>query len=558
MTAYPATDSNTQDPLIGTDNIGDSVFPLEGNGGIDVQHYDLTLSWDDVTGRIDAQAILSISATQTLSRFNLDFHRLEIEHIKVGGTEAHYTRNKDELSITLPHIVNQKEVFEVAIAYHGIPDPMQDVVAAGWDKHAEGIAALSEPVAAKNWYPSNNHPRDKASYTFHITVPKAYNVVANGTPGKTETAEGKSTYTFHAKKPMATYLSMVHIGYFNLEKSQTKNGTPIYDYFYRGITPAFKAAFAPEQKILAFFSEKFGPYPFESAGVVVMSGESPLAYETQTRPTFGVPISESKLAHELAHQWFGDDVSLSDWKEIWLKEGFATYAAALWFEHKDNTYMEKWVKGSYESMMGITHYPTIGLSKFLKFFEIKARTMQANEVKILIDLGSRNKGDPQKIKKALAQVPKEGISSYALDRVFKALPFTEFVLTLKENGRFLSLMEGKPMQEDNRTFVEFVEILAKAPRKVSSLDDIYGGGTYTRGALALHTLRLEVGDALFFKILQTYLTRYSNSHADSDDFIAIAKELSGKDLDPLFKAWLEDSMIPDMPQYGLYVKDYTK
>jgi len=559
VTLYPAsTENNISDPLLGTDTLGDTVFPLEGNGGIDVQHYDLTLNWDDATGRIDAQAILRITATQTLSRFNLDFHRLKIDRISIDGIQTPYTREKDELRITLPHVMKQKEVFDVSITYHGIPDPIPDTPAPGWSKHAAGIAALSEPISAKNWYPSNNHPRDKASYTFHITVPKAYNVVANGTPGKTETTEKKSAYSFEAKVPMATYLSMIHIGYFDLEKSQTKNGTPIYNYFYRGITPAFKASFAPEQKILEFFSEKFGPYPFESAGVVVMSGESALAYETQTRSTFGVPINERKLAHELAHQWFGDYVSLSDWKETWLKEGFATYAAALWFEHKDKTFMDKWVKGNYESMMGITHYPTVALSKFMKFFEIKARTMQPSEVKALIDLGSKKPINPQILAKALAQVPKEGISSYALDKVFKELPFTEFVLTLKENGRFLSLMEGKPMQQDDRPFVEFVEMLAKAPRKVSSLDDIYGGGTYTRGALALHTLRLEVGDALFFKILRTYLTRYGNSHADSDDFITIAKEVSGKNLDPLFKAWLEDSMIPDMPRYGLYVKDYAK
>jgi aminopeptidase N len=546
------------DPLVGANTLGDTIFPLEGNGGIDVQHYDLTLGWDDATGRIDAQATLRIAATQALSRFNLDFHGLTIDRILIDGTQALYTREKDELSITLPHVVKHQEVFDVSITYHGIPDPVRDTPAFGWAKHAEGIAALSEPISAKNWYPSNNHPQDKASYTFHITVPEAYNVVANGIPGKTETTEKKSTYTFTAKMPMATYLSMIHIGHFDLEKSQTKNGTPIYDYFYRGITPAFKASFAPEQKILEFFSEKFGAYPFESAGVVVMSGKSPLAYETQTRSTFGVPISETKLAHELAHQWFGDYVSLSDWKETWLKEGFATYAAALWLEHKDKTYMDKWVKGSYESMMGITHYPKIALRDILEFFQTKERTLNTRELTALIDLGTHNHTNPQELAKALALVPPDGISSYHLEKVLSEVSFAEFVLTVKENGRFLSIMEGNVMKKDALTFEAFVKMLAKAPRKVSSLSDIYGGGTYTRGALALHALRMEVGDAPFFKILRTYLARYGNSHANSDDFIAIAQKVSGKNLDPLFKAWLEQDMIPDMPRYGLYVKDYAE
>ena len=85
---------------------------------------------------------------------------------------------------------------------------------------------------------------------------------------------------------------------------------------------------------MAFFSEKFGPYPFASAGIVSSQGESILAYETQTRSFFGTPTSEQMLAHEIAHQWFGDLVSLDEWKESWLKEGFATYSSALWFEHK--------------------------------------------------------------------------------------------------------------------------------------------------------------------------------------------------------------------------------
>lgn len=163
-------------------------------------------------------------------------------------------------------------------------------------------------------------------------------------------------------------------------------------------------------------------------------------------------------------------------------------------------------------------------------------------------------------------VPKEGLSNYKLDEVLAVPGFPYFHLTLRQGIAFNSLMSGKKPPKSKLAFEDFVTLLAKAPRKVETLDDIYGGGTYTRGALALHALHLKVGDEAFFKILKTYLDTYKDANANSDDFIAIAKKVSAekvsaktvsaKELDALFKAWLEDKMIPDMSEYGLYVKDY--
>ena len=298
--------------------------------------------------------------------------------------------------------------------------------------------------------------------------------------------------------------------------------------------------------------------PFASAGIVSAQGESILAYETQTRSFFGTPASEQMLAHEIAHQWFGDLVSLDEWKESWLKEGFATYSAALWFEHKQGKeYMGKWVKGTFESLMGIQRLPKVKMSKMLKAFEMKERLLSRKEVTKLIDMGTKGKTEAEVLKRALAHIPKEGISSYKLDAVFKELSFPYFDLTFNKYVDFMNILSGQP-SDNSISFEDLVAALGEAPRDVQTLSQIYSSGVYSRGALAMHALRIKVGDTTFFNILRAYFKRYKNSHANSIDFEAIATEVSGENLDDFFKAWLEDKLIPDIPKYGLYKKNYAK
>ena len=553
ISAFAATST------VGSPTIGDSIFSTEGNGGIDTKHYDLNIKWDSKTGVIDALTSIDITATQKLSAFSLDFHALKVSSVKVDGKSVAFSREKDKLMIVLPRTFEKGSDFKVEIAYEGIPKEIEGSVTSGWHRLGDGVSALSEPNSAKNWFPSNNHPKDKATYAFHITVPKSFEAVANGMPGKVEQNGETKTYNFSTREPLASYLTVVEIGHYNMVFSKTKNAVPVYSYYYKGMSDKDKKLFDKQNEIMEFFSDKFGAYPFESAGIIAKSGKSILAYETQTRSTFGTPANETMLAHEIAHQWFGDLVSLSQWKESWLKEGFATYSSALWSEHeKGKVFMDQWVKNNYESMMGIQYLPKKGLGELLQAFEIKERILSTKEVEKLILLGTKEKTNSEELKQALAMVPEKGISSFKLDEVFAKVSFKMFKLTIKEYGQFMSICNGETPKADARSFEDFVGLLALAPRKVNSLEDIYGGGTYTRGALAMHSLRLKVGDEKFFSILQTYFKRYKNSHADSDDFEAIATEVSGQNLDSFFKAWLEEKLIPDMPEYGLFKKDYKQ
>ena len=549
---------SAQTGTVGALSIGDSIFTSEGNGGIDVTNYDLDIHWDNQTGHIKGKATLNIKTTQKLSAFSLDFHSLKVTSITVDTLPEKFSRKKDKLLIVLPKLLEPNISFILTVHYEGKPSEIQKSVSAGWHTVKEGARALSEPNSAKNWFPCNNHPRDKAVYAFHITVPKEYDVVANGIPQKSIHTKTNTTYQFKTREPMASYLTLISIGHYDHEVLKAKDGTPIYNYYYKGIAKKDKEVFTQQANIMAFFSEKFGTYPFASAGIVSAQGESILAYETQTRPFFGTPTSEQMLAHELAHQWFGDLVSLDEWKESWLKEGFATYSAALWFEHKQGKdYMEKWVRGTFESLMGIQRLPKENMSKMLKAFEIKERILSSEEVTKLIDMGTKGKTESKSFKRALAHIPKEGISSYKLDAVFKEMSFPYFDLIFNQYVDFMNIISGEKF-ENNISFDDLVATLGQAPRDVRTLSQIYSSGVYARGALAMHTLRIKVGDTKFFNILQTYFKRYTNSHANSVDFEAVATEVSGENLDDFFKAWLEDKLIPDIPKYGLYKKNYAK
>jgi aminopeptidase N len=333
----------------GANGIGDPYFPLEGNGGYDAQHYTLDLSYDPASQRIDGTATMTARATQNLSRFDLDLQQLDVSKVTVNGHRASFTRDGQELVITPRDGLRKNSRFSVAVTYGGVP---QTIVGSpvvfgspyGFVHTDDGIFTGDEPNASSTWFPSNDHPADKASYTFKITAPKDRSVIANGNLLSQRTKGDKTTWVWDEKFPMATYLATADIGQWQFKNGRTPGGvreTVALDPKLIGRDPnhpdPMAFFFDTTAEVTDFWSKTFGQYAFDSTGAIAdlatYNGQTiGFSLETQTRPLYSDVRSASTIAHELAHQWFGDAVSVHRWNDIWLNESFATFAANYYNE----------------------------------------------------------------------------------------------------------------------------------------------------------------------------------------------------------------------------------
>ncbi|MFD9248657.1 M1 family metallopeptidase [Streptomyces bottropensis] len=319
----------------GTPGVGDPYFPLAGNGGYHVTHYGLTLGYDTTSRHLTGRAVLTARATQHLSRFDLDLKGLKITGLTVDRARAAYKRGGQELVITPRRALRKGQTFRVTVTYQGKPGPVTDPDGSldGWIPTDDGAFVAGEPQGAMTWFPANNHPLDKSSYDITITVPKGRTAVSNGVLLGQKTRNGKTTFRWRQKEPMAAYLATATIGKFKVKQYTTPGGVKVYD----AVDPRLTKEAAPVLKqlpaVLEWGSKLFGPYPYRAAGSIVDHAPTVgYALETQTRPVYSSAPDLITLVHESAHQWFGDSVTLTSWKDIWLNEGFAGYAEWLYAE----------------------------------------------------------------------------------------------------------------------------------------------------------------------------------------------------------------------------------
>jgi hypothetical protein len=643
----------------GSPGLGDPYFPLDGNGGYDVKHYLLDIRYHPATDVLLGTATIRARATQDLSRFNLDFVGLTVDSIRVDGSPTIWSRDGGELMVMPVEGIPRGQTFFVVVRYHGVPEPIEEGLGiSGFVPTDDGAVVAGEPHVAATWFPANDHPLDKAAYTFKITVPARVEAVANGELVRKWTQGGLTHWVWNAKEPMASYLATATMGQFDLTSYRhngirfwdaidpalfsvpeprtgeqyaiSQRGDPSYKRLMRkisvpqdGATLSFwisrdtepnwdfvfveaktvgindwttlrdlnghtsrdtgfscpfwhelhpflthyqtddsegsclpdgstgewwaasgssdgwekwkvdlsdfagktvrvsvsyasddfiqyagafvddivvstgqgstsfeddrvpfdgwyvagapvgsapnpndwiagtqadapppigediSASLEREGEIVDFLSSVFGQYPFSASGGIVDDVEFGFALENQTRPVYS-PVfwtipgqGDIVVAHELAHQWYGDSLTLAAWKHIWLNEGFATYAEWLWSEHEGQATVQESFEGLYN-----------------------------------------------------------------------AIP---------EDDPFWSVVIGDPTPEF-----------------------LFDFAVYGRGAMTLQQLRLAVGDDDFFEILQRWAKSRAGQNVTTGQFIALAERVSGEDLDELFETWLFTPGKPDL------------
>ncbi len=431
----------------GSTSGGDPYFPASGNGGYQVEHYDLDIAYDVPTKDFRATAVLTLQATADLDSFSLDLRGLTVSSVRVDGRSQTFTQADGELVVRARPKLKAGSTHTVTVVYGGTAGNPLDIeeAAYGFYTFADGAFTANEPDGASTWYPVNDVPTDKATYDIAITVPEGSTGVANGELVSVTTTAGRTRWEWSSADPMASYLSTASVGNYVFTQQTGPDGLPILNFVDADITgnrlATTTASLARQPAMIEFFEGLYGPYPFSSFGAIVDDDSVGYALETQTRPIYSRSASEGTVAHELAHQWVGDSVSPESWRDIWLNEGFATYSQWLWTESRGG---------------------------------------------------------------ATAQENYEEIAAIPADDEF------------------------------------WSEVVVADPGPLG----LFTGPVYDRGAASLHALRLEIGDDAFFTVLRRWTTENADGNVTTSDFVALAEEVSGQQLDAFFADWVYDTDKP--------------
>jgi aminopeptidase N len=428
----------------GAPGVGDPYFPLDGNGGYDVQDYRLDIGYDPAADVLTGTTTIRARATQDLSAFNLDLSGLELRDVTVDDAPATATRSGDELTITPAAALARDAEFAAVVRYDGVPRTIHDQFGVSGFFHTDdGALVVGQPDVAATWYPVNDHPSDPATYTVAVTVPEGLAAVSNGV---LEEQTG-STFIWRSAEPMASYLVGLAIGPFDVRAYQVGRLR-----YWDAVDPdvpqlaVVNASLARQPEMIDFLSGVFGPYPFtEAGGIVDDVPELEFSLENQTRPIYSpASFSDARsgdvvVVHELAHQWFGDSLHLNRWRDIWLNEGFAPYAAWLWDEREGRgTVAERFARET-----------------------------------------ARPADDP-----------------------------------------FWTLRIGDP-----------------------GPGGLFDQAIYVRGAMTVQALRTEIGDEAFARLVRAW-TGQEGRGVTTAEFVALAEEVSGRQLDALFTTWLDTPRKP--------------
>ena len=451
------------DPETGTpgpETLGDPVFPSLGNDGYRVFAYHLDLAYDATPRLVDATATLKLTTTQELSRLSLDALGLDVHEVLLDGVPAAREQAGEKLRITPAVPLAARTTARVTVTYTA--DPRAALAHTAWVPTPDGFAVCPQPNTAHTVFPCNDHPSDKADFTFRITVPAGLKGVASGHLMSTEDlGDGRTAYCYRSREPIATEIVQITVGDYVIKDRQGPHGLPLRDVVPTARATALEPALALTPNLVSWIEQRLGAFPFETYGLLPCNNDASDAFdftglETQTltlyKPNFLLQAEKSigsHMMHELVHSYFGNSVSPATWSDLWLNEGHADFYGLLY------RYERGWADS-----LGLT-------------------TMEAR----MKDTYAR--GDQWR----------------------------------KSSG---------PVAAPNEA-------------------NLFDSQRYLGGVLVLYALRRQVGESVFSAIESTFLERFRNASASTDDYIAVASEVSGSDQSGFLRDWLYGTRTPRMP-----------
>ena len=312
------------------------------NPAIDIQHYDFSLILSDSNNIIHGDAAVTLQFTQPASEVILDLTKkgedgkgMTVSAVKEGGKNIPFTQNAQQLTLHTQGTPGQQHTYK--IVYSGIP--ADGLIISNNKFGRRGFFGDNWPNRAHNWLPCIDHPSDKATLDFRITAPDHYTVVANGALQETTPLKNhlKTTH-WKETEPLSPKIMVIGVADFAVDHPGDAMGIPVWNYVYKENEKAGFNSYAVALQILPFYITHIGPYPFEKEGNVqsktrfggLENASAIFYYENSVNS----PDIESLMAHEIAHQWFGDAVTETQWKHLWLSEGFATYMTLCYLENK--------------------------------------------------------------------------------------------------------------------------------------------------------------------------------------------------------------------------------